>query len=134
MTAERRPSSFLDKRLLFDEMLCETGDVVTISTPSTLSRLPAGIDCEKLRWVTVGPNPVKNLETDELGIYGTLSFGGTPTQVFLAWDDVRIIACDLCAVTNFPEPAARAEKPPAKSQAAPAVAKKVRPSHLKLVK
>lgn len=136
MTSERRPtSSFLDKRTLFDEMLCETGDVLTISSPSTQSRFPEALGIKpgaelKLRWVTVGPNPVKNLETDALGIYATLSFGGQPYSVFLAWDDVNTVACELCAV-GFP-PVAERPAPPASTPAP--VAKKVRGSHLRLVK
>jgi hypothetical protein len=131
MTAARLdPPSFLDPRSIFDEMLRETGDVFTRIVPGPCTSLPDGLgEGTILRWDVMGPNPVTDIDTDARGVGAVMSFAGRRSRVFVAWDDIRQMACSLCQVA-FPEPV---ERPAPKESVAAPVAKKKRASHLTLV-
>lgn len=119
--------TFLSKRTIFDEMLCETGDVYTLSVPGEHTALPPHLIDKPvtLRWNSVGANPIKGLQTDDQGIYASLSFGGVPEAVFIDWEDVRAVWCDLCGM-QYPVPTVKAEPAP--------TPKTTKGAHLRLVK
>lgn len=102
------------------------------------------------------PVPIPDLRLDEEGIYGTLSFRGTPFTCFLPWRTVFAVVCEDAKGITWKEdmPAevseeierdarknvvdikskAKAEPKPAR-QVTPQPAKKAsKPSHLRLVK
>jgi stringent starvation protein B len=51
------------------------------------------------------PNPIRALLIDEKGFSATLSFGATPTQVFVPWDAVFLIVGDSGIGCQYPKDA-----------------------------